>query len=599
MQSLILLVLTVVGARTAARGTMTRALGAVIAFVVLVPDTLALPGFNASYLPVRRLVLAVMCVRLARDALRGDIWRVDLRPSRVHLAFAAYVVAVLGAGLLFAPANLPAQPAVVAFATVLEAVMLFTVVLVACRVVDDPPAVVRLFAIVVATSVVIAALEKLTGLSWATWLLGADAQGLETRGGAVRVRAGAQFPLAFAWITAVLSPFLVVHAARARRLRWWALTALGAATVVWSGSRSALPGLAVALVVVVVAARFERRFVIATAVAGLVGVAAVAGIPGVTRAYSAREAAGSDETRVGRLAIVTEAAAERPITGLGLSAVSSVMGIYGTDASYLLAYVETGVVGLTTLSVLLLTALLCAAGGLRAPPGADRRAASAVVAAMVLGVAGAAAFDLFTVPGAAMTFWAVCAFGVSLSDRVRPFELAVANPSPYRLLLPVAGLALGLFIAGTAPRHAAVDFRFETVPVAWVAHARTDLSHFGNVTATTTCEHIDHIDVGPDVDVRCRVIDQSGGLGALRVEAPDAEWAAELGQALVDRLERSNLAFRASAVGPPVTGRPTIAATAPVWLALGGLLLALLLPPPAVARPIDPRRRAEPTPVLP
>jgi hypothetical protein len=375
------------------------------------------------------------------------------------------------------------------------------------------------------------------------------------------------------------------------------LPAVAAATVVLSGSRSALPAIAVGVVVLMVASRFERRVVTFTIVAGLLGIAALAGVPGVTRAYSSREATGSDETRIGRLEIVTEQAAERSVHGLGMASVSSVLGFYGTDASYLLAYVETGVVGLTTLVVLLLTALLSAAGGLRAPPGQDRRVAAACLAALVLGVAGAGAFDLFSVPGSGMVFWAVCALGVSVSDRTRSLDTVTARPSPWRTLIPFGGLVMGLLLAMTAPRHAAVDYRFDTIPVRPDVFARGDLAHYGTITATSVCEHVRHIDLPAGIAARCRVIDQSGGLGTLRIQAPGRAVAEAFATALTTRIERTHPGVRTHQVGPAVAGRPTPASTAPGWLTLAALLLALLLPPPPVPRDIAPVHRA-PAPLV-
>jgi hypothetical protein len=592
---MVALVLTFFGCRAAWRSPVRTALTTLLVFVVLVPDTLAIPGPFVSYLPVRRLVLLALALRLLRDAGRGELWRADLRPTRVHLAFAAHLAVVVLAGFALAPPGLRVQPGVVAFFGLAEQVLLFTVVLVECRVIDDPPAVVRAFSVVVAISVVIAGLERVTHQSWAALLLG-NGSGLELRGGEVRVRAGAQFALAFAWITAMVMPIVITHFAHVRRLRWIAVGALAAMTIVWSGSRSALPAIGVGVLVLVVASRFEKRFVLVAIVGGLLGVAALAGVEGVTRAYSTRDATGSDETRSTRFATVTNAAAARPTTGLGMASVSTRLGQYGTDASYLLAYVETGVVGLTTLSVLLLTALLCTAGGLRAPPGSDRRVAAACTAGVMLGIIGACAFDLFSVPGSALTFWSVCAIGVAVADRTRSLDLVAARPSPYRALLPVAGLALGVLVATTAPRHAAVTYRFDTIPVAADVYAGGDLAHYGTITARSACEHVRHLDLAPGVTERCSVIDQSGGLGILRVQAPEANGASAFGEAIVARVTAAHPGFHAVAVGPPVSGRPSAARTAPVWLGLGGLLLALLLPPPPVPRAAGDRRRLGPVP---
>jgi hypothetical protein len=603
-----LLLLTAALAWSIWRGSYRVALATLLATVVLVPDTLALPGRGLAFLPIGRMLVFLFATRLARDARRGDLWHDDLRLSRVHWAFIAHLSAVFAAGAVLAPRAAPLRPMLGTFPTVIEQMLIlvaqlamFTVALVACRVIGDLRWLVKLFAVVAAISVGIALAEHLTGSSWGYWFLrGGGRTGtlgayqLNERGGELRVRAGAQFALAFAWVTAMLFPFIVSHALAATRRLWWLVPPVAAMTIVWSGSRSALPALGAAAVVLVVAVRFDRRYVVFTVAAALLGAVFLFGSTSLLFAYSSSEASGSDRTRTDRLAVSAEATAERPITGLGIGAVSTTLGDYGTDASYLQAYIETGVLGLTTLCVLLVTAVLCAGAGLRAPPRTlERRVAAATVTALIIGTVGGGAYDLFSVPGSNFVFWAICGLGVAVADRVRVPAVRMLAPSPWRAAVPVIGVMLGLALAATAPRHGAVTYRFQSVPARWVADSDQDIQSLGDSMANSACGQIDQMAVGPRVSVRCRVVKESGGVGDLRIEAPDAADADAFGAAVVERVHSIQPAFRAERVGSATTGRPTFATTAPLWLGVAGLLFAILLPPPRVGGDALVERRDE------
>jgi hypothetical protein len=228
--------------------------------------------------------------------------------------------------------------------------------------------------------------------------------------------------------------------------------------------------------------------------------------------------------------------------------------------------------------------VVVAGGGLRAPPGSDdRRLAAACLAALVMGIAGAAFHDLFSVPGSALVFWSIAGTGVSVAERHTAARHG--RPGTVRVLLPLGGLVVGAILAVTAPQHAAVDYRFTTVPAGWDSWSRSDLDFVGKRLSTTACRHLEGIGIDPRVRVRCRILDGTDGVGDVRVEAPDAATAAAFGEALTARVASLQPGFAAHALGPVRTGRPTAAATAPVWLGFAGLLLALLFPPP----PLDGR----------
>jgi hypothetical protein len=586
--------LTFLACRAVVRSSMRTALRTFLLVVVLVPDTLSLPGPGMGYLPVGRIVLLAFAYRVARDVGRGDVWHRDLRLTRVHAAFACHLGVALLVGVVLAPPLLPVQPAAVVGIQLLEQVVAFTVVLVACRVIGDARWMARTFATVLLAALVVALVEHLTGLSWARWMLGNGTRSaigsfpLETRGGELRVRAAAQFALAFAWVVAMLFPLLLANVAGVRRSRWLVVPLLAVAVVTWTGSRSALPALAASVLILVVAARFERPLVSFAVVAAAASVALVVFTPAVSRIFTSTEASGSNITRVDRLEVLTQRLAERPVRGFGLSSTSSVLGYVGADASFVVAYTETGVLGVVSLSVLLFIAVIVVGGGLRAPPGTDdRRLAAACAAALVMGIAGAAFHDLFSVPGSALVFWSIAGAGTAVAER----HSAVRAPAGrVRVLLPVGGLLLGAILAMTAPRHAAVEYRFTTVPTGWDSWSRSDLDFTGKRLATTACRHLEGIGIDPRVRVRCRILDGTDGVGDVRVEAPDAATATTFAAALTSRVASLQPGFAAHALGPAQSGRPTAAATAPLWLGFTGLLLALLFPPP----PLDRQREDAP-----
>lgn len=570
--------------------SLERALATLLAVTVLVPDTLALPGPGLQYLPVTRLVLIAFCIGLVRHVRRGTVWYSDLRPTRVQGALVCFVVVLATTGVALGRPELPWAPRLAALALVIEQFVFFSAVLIACRAIGDFRRVARLIALVAVASVTIALLEFVLHKSFARFVLGGPfqrygvlgSQPLEPRGGSVRVRAGAQFALAFGWVTTLLVPMLLVVAARARRRRYYAIAAIAMLMVMASGSRSALPAAVVGVLVLLVAARFQRPFVIVTAVGALFGVAMLFGLPGLAAPYRSAEATGSDRTRTDRLAVVTDAAAQRPVTGLGLGAISAQLGSYGADNSYLLMYVEGGVLALGALLAVVVTAITSVGAGLRAPPGPNRALSAACLAATVLGALGAAAYDLFSVPGSSLPFWALVALGVAVAERAPAREPATVRPSPARIAWPVGAAVIGFVLLAGAPRHTAASYRFESLPLYRVAYEQGNLDYAGRVLANTACDLARTV-ADPSVSVRCRVIDQSWGLGELRVSAPTREEAEREGTRITEVIHRQLPGFHA-VEKDVATGRPTLLVTAPMWLTLLAAIAALLLPAYPVRR---------------
>jgi O-antigen ligase len=601
------LLVVVVATTVAFRGTVRSSLTALVVTLVLVPDTLMLPGAGMTFLPVHRLVLLAFAAGLVRKAHRGELWRTDFRPTRVHAAFLLYAGVVFVTGIALSDPSLGVNAQLRVFAQILDQVVLFTGVLAACRSIDDHMWIGRLLAGLLVGVAMVAVFEKLSGWSYSQWMLSGpgqrlDALGrypLEVRGGSTRVRSSAQFALAYGWLAAMLFPVLVWHAGRARRALGWRLALpVVALTVVWSGSRSALPALAVAFVMVVAGARFERPYVLLGVVAALAAVTLAAGVPSFARAYSSFEAERSDRTRTDRLADVTDVAADHPLTGVGLTGMKDRLGYYGADSSFLLAYVETGIVAVTLLVALLVTAVASATAALRAPPGPVRSLGAALLATVTLGVLGTGAYDLFSVPGSYSIVWIAAAVAVAIGERpVTPSTLHVRlSTIRERLALPVVAFGIGVLVLFGAEQHATVTFRFDALPLAREVYDNGVLDYAGRVLANTVCDRVTTAPHRVDIDVRCLVRDQTWGLGEIRVEGSSVE-AAAVGAADLDGALRASFpTLQLVSEGAAERARPTLARTAPVWMTVIGIAVALLMPDPTRFRRAITPVRADPAP---
>src|SRR5205807_2421241 len=118
----------------------------------------------------------------------------------------------------------------------------------------------RPIAAVLLVSAGIAGIEHATASSWSHWLFqavpaqqgNAAAEQLAIRAHTVRVRAGNEFPLGYAWVAAALLPIFTVVVMRRSRFRFALLAGGGTlvvATIYWSFARSALAGVIVAIAV--------------------------------------------------------------------------------------------------------------------------------------------------------------------------------------------------------------------------------------------------------------------------------------------------------------------------------------------------------------
>src|SRR4051812_17814255 len=252
MPAPVLALLTIAAALVAARWPGRVGFTALVASVVLVPATLTLPNGLSSYLTVHRVVLLGLVAGLLVRR-RPRTWR----PTPTSLAFVVYLALLVVAGVLLASPALAFGTEMSRYADFVEQ----AVVLIACTAVvrNDPDAAWFVIPVtgVLLVSAAIGVVEHFTHHSWSHWLFsqlpsqqGSPAAGqLALRQGQVRVRAGNDYPLGYAWVLAALLPFLVVTSMRLRRSRVLLLVGGGSlvvSAIYWSYARSALFGVLVA-----------------------------------------------------------------------------------------------------------------------------------------------------------------------------------------------------------------------------------------------------------------------------------------------------------------------------------------------------------------
>lgn len=562
-----------------------RALALLVAVTVLVPSTLVVPNGLSPYPTFGRVVLLAVAVNLLRRHARGDLPPGVTRLTPVHGVLAALVAVSLTCGVALASPSTSTEASVGTFAVVVEQLVLFAVVLVAVRVVDDPRRVLGTLGLVVVASAAIAAVEHVTGDSWGRFLFhglaaqhGTDpARPLELRAGEPRVRAGAQFALQFAWVSVALVPTLLAAAVvdRARAARWASGAALVVLAVAWSASRSAFPGLALAVVVLWLASGLHRRLG-GVLLGGLVVVlVAVAVAPSLTARLDRSTDEGSIDSRTEKVPAVLAFVAQDPWTGLGHNGLEPV-GIRSTDNSYLLAYAETGAIGAAVFGIALATALALALRGLRRAPGDVRLVQAAAVAGAATLAAGGLAFDAFSLGGSAGPFWILVAVAVVCGEHAEgPFE--PTRPPARRVLWPVAGLAVGLVVLAAAPTHAVRTLRVDTLPTRSVVAGQDTQLLLGRRLVATGCPVAEGVAREAGARTTCRELDVPGSF-LLRIEAGSSATvdgaAADVRAALPKALDEIEVAD----VDGLGRGRPAGATTAPVTLALVGAAAAVLVP---------------------
>lgn len=588
MAYLLLLALLVLPV-AAYRARPERALGVVLVTLVLVPGTLPylhLPGA----LTVHRVVAGTALLGLLQRVRRGQVPRDVLRVPAVARRFALLlgVAGVLGVGFLLAPSD-PGSAARAWEALAAQGFVLMVVVaLLRCC-----PSVERALlplVLAVVASAAVALVERATGASFArAWfrlapeLLGTGpAQVLAERGGHVRVRAAADFTLAFAWGTTAVVPLLLVLASRGRR---WLRGALLASSVVvllaltWTYTRSIVLPAAVAVAVMAGVLRDRLLRYVVAAGAGVVGLVVLAS-PQLQQDFSVAIDTGSIDVRFARLPVVMSLASAHPYKGIGLAGLSE-RGIPTTDSSFELLYAETGAIGVAVLAAVLLCGVAAAARPLLSRDHDDRVLGAGLGLGAALLVGSAFVYDTFTTPSSAELFWVLVGGGVVAAERSRAL-VPVPALGRYGTGLALAGLVLvGLVLRSTGSTSVGRTWQLETLSPA--VNTAAAPSYAGLQLQTTLCQVVEQ-QVRGDVDCRGSEPAPDGSNGRapgqtlLELRAASSFGLRTLAQQAVvairsvPTLEHVELVPRT----PERSGIPSGLRTAPAaLLALG---LALLLP---------------------
>lgn len=570
----VLALVTLVVAGAAARVSERAAFTLLFASIVLVPTSLSLPtGGVTSQLGVHRVVMLGVLAGLVWRHREVRIWRV----TPAVLAFLVYLAVVLLTGFVFTPTVLDVGGQVATYLNVVEQLVVLVICTALVRADPDATWFLRPISAVLLVSAGIAAIEHATGSSWSHWLFqavpaqqgNAAAGQLAIRAHTVRVRAGNEFPLGYAWVAAALLPMFTVVVLRRSRFRLAVLAAGGAlvvATIYWSFARSALVGVVVAIAVLGMLAR-DRRVSAVVIAAAAVGVAAFVIAPELSHHFSSSVDVGSVDVRQQRIPTVLDAVAVHPWTGLGLNGLQA-LGLQGVDSTYLLSYGVTGAAGLAALLGLLLVAVLGVGRGALTQTRQVRVTAAALTAGVITLIVAGGAFDSMALNGTADVLWMLVAVGTVVAERVRGAASLRAVPP---LLPPIAALGAlaGIVALLATPAHYARQMQFTTLPVAQEA-AFYDPVEPGNTLVDTVCDAAKSAATRlHGVSVSCRNTFSAPGFGILRVQASSAQ-AVAAATATVDDVARA-AGVRAFAAIPQtriIAGRPTVAKTAPVWLAV-------------------------------
>jgi hypothetical protein len=560
-----------------------RSLVAFLALIILVPTVLVFPNGMTSAITVPRLGAVALAFRLFICIRRREVSPAALRPTAVHAAFMLFLAVMVVTGVLLAAPATSTTGAMNRWFGMLEQFLVFALVLAVARTYRDTTPLARNIAALIGVSALIAIGERVTGVSWARLVLEnipglravLGAIPLEERSGGLRVRAASEFALEFAWIGAMVLPLVAAVASRTRRWRLRAVPVLLALAIYWSNSRSAFAGIILGVAVVAFASRDRRASRLALAglaAAALLYVAA----PSLREPFTGATQTGSTKIREQRLPEITEIVEKTPYHGLGFEGLIP-LGFPTTDASYLLAYAESGVVGLATLIALLIVVLIYCACGLRGPPSWNRLLAAAVVGGLIAAVLGGGAFDLWTVGGSGDLFWVLAALGVLVAERSGGApELRV---SARRLAFAPLGLIVGVVLRAAIPSHVAVTTQFDALPLPRVVYSPDSSVFTGGILLNTFCSRADQVHLPPKTSLDCFDPHTAPGYGILRVDAGDVSTARRATARVVHALETD---LRGTYFHPSETlvGKPTWARTAPASVGTGVLFLALTCPVP-------------------
>jgi hypothetical protein len=541
-----------------------------------VPGSLAVPFTSVVYLTILHVLTLAGLGRLVLGRIDGSVERASLRTTRVHAVLGVVVAASLVIGLGGADDGEPLRLALGRIFDLLDQGAIYAVFLALLRQQPDLRRAMRPAVVAVGCGCLVAGIEYATKQSLGEFLfrdlpsqIGTPASfPLGQRSGQVRVRAGAEFALQFAWLVVMMLPLMAAVGMSARRRpRAMALlaVAVGVLTVYASFTRTALAASVAVLVVAALLSRQRAMVVLGLGTAALAGVLYVL-VPPVSRHLDVSSDSGSVQVRQLRLPPILDVVSFHPLRGLGLGGLGA-SGYRVTDNAYLLHYVELGALGVLLLVLVMVAALVEAVRAVRVSAPQDRLLAAAAVAGVLAYVASAATYDAFTLLPGPHLLWFLVALAVTITER----NAAPRRPVDFPLLVTTAvtaglvGLAAGLLVYVLTPAHDGQRYVLTTLPVEVDNRLGDDYAD-GERAVTTACAgllsmHLSH------VRLDCQDPKTAAGVAEVRIAAPNRFALESAGSTYVTALRRS---FglpdaRFFPKGPARRGRPSWAGTAPAW----------------------------------
>jgi hypothetical protein len=581
-------VIAILTVATAAYMTSCSLMTAFTIFVgttFLVPGTLLVPGVPSSFGSIHNVFMAMLVVNVILQLRRGTLTLDALRPTPVTFMLALFVAGAFVIGLVFGDPSIRITVQLFSWIPLVEQFLVFVITLAVIRHTGDPMKVARIIAGFAVVAAIIAVYEKLSHDSYALWWFNHAGQqytnmafGLEFRDGHERVRAAADFSLAYGWIAVSALPLVVAVFTRSRRWIWGlVLPGVVGLSILFTYSRSAYGGAVIAIGLLALLSRLDRRVVGVTVLGSLVAFAMLSYSPSVKGTFEGASAQNSSEARLKRLPILLDEVSKRPVLGLGLASASARHGLLSTDAAYLATYADLGVAGVSLFILMLLVVVVAMLPALRAPPGSSQILGAAALAGFIGVLIGAAALDEFSVSTSFRLAFMLAAIGVAVGE---PYRLPRAR-TPVRWLgraaLPALGFLAGVALYSVAPQTASVTATFDALGPGADVVLRADPGFIGQVLTESSCSAMEAAAKGfPDTNVLCADLGHGDGVGELRVRAPTLRLAEGYTEQLLGYALRADRGFFSFITDREPSARETWTRTAPVWMAAIGLALAMM-----------------------
>lgn len=556
--------------------------------ILLVPGSLVLHNPLTPYALFTRVILVALAIRLIRELKRGTVSIGVLRWTTVHTAFVVFLVCTFVAGVVLADTRFQSLSITESYLLVLDPFLFFVVALACVRAIGDLRWCLGVVTAALLGTAGIGIIEHATGGAWGHFLFGQINPGavasspLTSRFGHLRVHGGAEYPVQYAWVLAMLLPAMLAWLGVKRwRVEVWLPITLAATIVVvlaeyWSYSRTGFAAIGVTAVLASIAAR-DKRMLALTGAGLALGVLLFISIGGLQHGYLGLPS-GPVQVRTERVPVILGIAAQHPLHGIGLGGLAAI-GLPNTDSTYLQLYGEAGLLGLVSGVALLVCSLAACARGLRSTERVDRFAAAAAVAASIAMIVGGVAYDAIRSLSSSRPFFLIVAIGVLAAERAGgPLPALVRRPRLAVVGGLVASGAVGVVLLATAPTHYAEQYAFETVssarqllPVDPVTVGTTYINSVCDVVSAVGTQHrSSHLD--------CRDPQLAAGVGQIRVQADSPVDVQNLVTDVRSTVAGLPVDFALFVQTPLRSGRDTGLAWAPFWLPASVLLAMLLLP---------------------